>query len=138
MTSLHEERQAQCDVVNALLNDGEFFEAEEKLNYLLAQDPECVSYYELLGGALRGQGRQLELVPILSSASKNYPALALARGGFPPAPGRICCERITQCFLNTQFKSGSVFLRGALENGLGLGWQFLFPEGLCTKWWISG
>ncbi len=134
MTSLQQESQTQYDAVNALLNEGEFAKAEMQLKKLLAQNPECVRYYELLGGALRGQGRQLEMVPILSAASKAHPDLPLWRGSdYRERQAEAIAKELPSVFLNTQFKSGSVFLRGALEKGLGLGWQFLFPEGVVHR-----
>jgi len=124
-------RQEREAIVRALLDEKANTVAEETLKSLIAQDPEHVPYYVLLGSVMKAQDKADLIIPTLTHATKTFPELPLYRSSnYQSQQQNATARGLPSIFLNTQFKSGSVFLRDALERGLSMPWQFLSVEGV--------
>ncbi len=92
-------------------------------------DPLCAEYYTLLCMAHRGMKSDEALTMVVTALSRA-PNMPLYRSDDFRIQQKLAqTSALPSIFLNTQFKSGSVFLRDALCRGLQMPWMFLFPEG---------
>lgn len=120
--------------IRQLLDSQQYELAVTKIMSLIAKDPLYVPYYVFLGSAKRSMGLADDVIPVLEKATSLYPQLALYRSeNYRRHQEHAITLGLPSIFLNTQFKSGSVFLRGVLEQGLSMPWQFLNVEGVTSR-----
>ena len=126
-----EDKRAQSRQAAGLIREGDFNQAIALLSTWLKDDPEDLDFYDLIGRAYRNRGDDHNVIPIYAQATRDFPNLGLQRSPNFGQMQQSGLERgLPPIFINTQFKSGSVFLRGALEKGLDIPFIFLNPQGV--------
>lgn len=126
--------------IKSLLDAKAFDEALKIAQESIQKFPRHEPFYRLLGTTMRGMGNGEAIIPILSKATLEIEDLEVWRcPDFHARQRRFIANGVPGIFLNTQFKSGSVFLKRALNRGLNMPWLFLFPEGVTgtavPEWW---
>lgn len=122
-------RVEQTAIVSKIIEEGHYQQAIDRLTQLIADFPCCDAFYTLLGMAHTGLKSHAAL-PVFVEALQRYPNMQLYRSlDFRFDQADAIARGLPSIFLNTQFKSGSVFLRSALCEGLKMPWLFLSPEG---------
>lgn len=117
-----------------MLNKNETEKAAEALKAWLDEDPSQVDLHELYGQAMLRLDRHEEAVKGFVRAMRALPEIGLFRSpGFSSKQRQAIKRGIPPIFFNTQFKSGSVFLRYTFERALDIPYCFLSPEGVSGK-----